>query len=155
MTTSTSYAHHALALSYDYALPIGIGKYLLGSAGPWADKQIGGWQLVGVWRRAVHRSLSASTAVPVYPVDEPIWFLVRPSIRRRRHIRTGSTVVGGKPACFSTVQSNFVSGMPAAFTAYLQLNTGPRSATQSVQKSGKIPIARFVLGNKKRDTNHG
>jgi hypothetical protein len=66
-----------------------------------------------------------------------------------------SGFVGGKPACFSTVQSNFVSGMPAAFTAYLQLNTGPRSATQSVQKSGKIPIARFVLGNKKRDTNHG
>lgn len=44
------YARHELAFNYSYKLPIGNGQWLLGSAGPWLNRVIGGWQLTGVWK---------------------------------------------------------------------------------------------------------
>ena len=44
------YARHELAFNYSYSLPIGTGQWLLGTAGPWLNRVVGGWQLTGVWK---------------------------------------------------------------------------------------------------------
>jgi hypothetical protein len=46
------YARHELSLNYGYSLPVGTGQWLAGSAGPWLNRLIGGWQLTGVWKAA-------------------------------------------------------------------------------------------------------
>jgi hypothetical protein len=54
------YARHELALNYSYHLPFGTGQLLLGNAGPWVNRIIGGWQLAGVWKAASGTPFSVS-----------------------------------------------------------------------------------------------
>jgi hypothetical protein len=59
-----------LAVNYSYALPLGQGKMLFGSAGPLANKVIGGWQLSGITNIQSGQPFSVSyTATPTqtYP----------------------------------------------------------------------------------------
>ena len=86
------YAHHELALNYSYNLPFGTGQLLLSNSGPWVNRVIGGWKLVGVWKATSGTPFSVSfnsstnglpsgranllTGVPLYPAKKTIhnWF---------------------------------------------------------------------------------
>jgi hypothetical protein len=86
------YAHHELALNYSYNLPVGTGQFLLGSSGPWLNRAIGGWKLVGVWKATSGTPFSVSfnsstnglpsgradrvPGAPLYPATSTIhqWF---------------------------------------------------------------------------------
>ena len=86
------YAHHELALNYSYNLPVGTGQLLLGSSGPWLNRLIGGWKLVGVWKATSGTPFSVSfnsstnglpsgradrvPGAPLYPATSTIhqWF---------------------------------------------------------------------------------
>ena len=54
------YAHHALALTYNYNLPVGNGQWLLRNANHVVDYLLGGWQLSGIWRATSGTPFSVS-----------------------------------------------------------------------------------------------
>jgi hypothetical protein len=55
-------------VSYSYALPIGTGQLLLGSAGNFANKIIGGWQLSGITSFQTGQPFSVAYTAPGSPV---------------------------------------------------------------------------------------
>ena len=115
------YAHHALAFSYNYALPIGTGKYLLGKMGPGLDHLIGGWQLTGVWRAqsGTPFSVTFNSSTPGLPsgradlVNNAALYPAKKTYKNWFN----SGYIGGQAVCSGSVQTNCVAGAPAAFTA--------------------------------------
>lgn len=114
------YAHHALAFSYNYVLPIGKQKYLLGNVGPWLDEIVGGWQLTGVWRAQSGSpfSVTYNSSVPGQPSGRADLVPGAALYPSKKTVKNwfNSGWVNGKPVCSSSTQTNCVPGSPAAFT---------------------------------------
>lgn len=54
------YVHHQLSLLYNYDLPVGKGKLILGKANRTVDYILGGWQLSGTWKASSGSPFSVS-----------------------------------------------------------------------------------------------
>jgi len=107
-----------LAVNYSYALPLGKGKLLFGSAGDFANKLISGWQFSGVSDFQTGQPFSVTYTAPGSPVGQ---------VSGRANY-----IVGTKPYASSKSRAQWLN--PAAFTApscYNSVQTGACSTIYS------------------------
>ena len=120
------YAHHELAFNYSYSLPIGSGKFLFGSAGPWINRIVGGWQLTGVWKvtSGTPFSVSYNSSIPGQPSGRADLVAGAPLYPSTKNVHNwfNSGFINGKAVCGTTSAAGCVSGMAAAFAAVPNFN---------------------------------
>jgi len=92
------YARHALALTYNYNLPVGRGQWLLRNANPIVDRILGGWQLSGVWQAqsGTPFSVSFNSSNPGFPSGRADYHAgISPYPNTKEHSAWLSPIAGG------------------------------------------------------------
>ena len=102
--------HHNLVFSYNYALPVGKGKAMLGSLPGWAEAVIGGWNIAGITTLQ-----SGLPFTPTISTDN-----ANTGVTGQRPNVIGTPTVIGDPNCWFYISANAAcaSAAPGATDAF-------------------------------------